>query len=136
MKKILIADDDVALRKVLVEKFTKEGWGAVAAVDGEETLAEVTKDTFDIVLLDLRMPHKDGFEVLEELKSHPLNPPPVILVLSNSGDEEDIKRAISLGATDYFVKADDPLEKILKWATIYSGTNGVSAEEGKIPHRE
>ena len=124
MKKILVADDDPALRKVLVEKFNKSGWEAVGAADGEETLAHIKETRFDIILLDLRMPKKTGFEVLEAVKADSNLAHPVVLVLSASGEDDDIKRALALGATDYFVKVDDSLEKILKWASIYTGVTG------------
>lgn len=123
MKKILVVDDDLALRKVLTEKFNKSGWEAVSAGDGEETLRLIKETRFDIILLDLRMPKRTGFEVLEMIKADPTLGHPVVLVLSASGEEDDVKKAIALGATDYFIKVDDSLEKILKWASIYTGAN-------------
>jgi DNA-binding response OmpR family regulator len=121
VKKILIADDEIDLRKILAEKFTKAGWQVAAAGDGEEVLAQLRSSTFDLMLLDLRMPKKTGFDVLTELKADASIARPVILVLSASGEENDIKKAIEMGAADYFVKVQDSLEKILKWADIYAG---------------
>jgi len=119
MKKILIVEDEAILSNVLKDRFEEEGWQATIAVDGEEAVAVIKKSKFDLVLLDLIMPKKDGFEVLKEVRSEPEFKELPILVLSNLGSDDDIKKALSLGATDYFVKTQHPVAEILEKARAY-----------------
>ena len=119
MKKILIVEDEPVLLRVLNDRFTEDGWAVVTAADGELAVGAVKKEKFDLVLLDLIMPKKDGFEVLKEIRSEPEFKNLPILVLSNLGADEDIKRALSLGANDYFVKTQHPVTEILQKADTY-----------------
>ena len=112
--KILIVEDEAALSRVLQEKFQAEGFDAFIAQNGEAALTEAQKVNPDIIVLDLLLPKKDGFEVLGELKADAdLKMIPVI-VLSNLGEDENIKKAIYLGAADYFVKTQHPINEIIE----------------------
>jgi DNA-binding response OmpR family regulator len=112
--KILIIEDEEALALVLKEKFEVEGYSVSVAKNGEEGIDETRKWTPDIILLDLILPKKNGFEVLEILKGDPeLRPIPVV-VLSNLGEDENIKKAIYLGAADYFVKSQHPIKEVVE----------------------
>lgn len=94
-------------------RLESEDWEVSIAENGEEALGLMAKHSFDLVLLDLLMPRKDGFEVLKEMKinSKLINIP--VIVLSNLGGDEDIKKALSLGADDYFVKTQHPMNEIV-----------------------
>jgi len=105
-KTILIAEDDKFLVNVYRVKFTKAGFNVVIAEDGEQTIQALAKLKPDIILLDLIMPVKDGFEVLKEVRANSNLKDIPIVVASNLGQDEDIKRAKLLGATDYFIKAN------------------------------
>ena len=70
MKKILIAEDEDVLLNVFKDRFESEGWRVSTAKDGIETIKAINKSKFDLVLLDLLMPKKDGFEVLKEVRSN------------------------------------------------------------------
>ena len=95
MKKILIAEDEEVLLNVLKDRFEAEGWEVTTARDGEEAVESIKKIRPDLVLLDLLMPKKDGFEVLKEIRGDPeFKTLPIIVVLSNLGSDEDIKKAI------------------------------------------
>jgi DNA-binding response OmpR family regulator len=112
--KILIVEDEVALSRVLQDKFRSEGFDASVAQNGEVAFTEASRIKPDIIVLDLLLPKKDGFEVLGELKADAdLKMIPVI-VLSNLGEDENIKRAIQLGAADYFVKTQHPINEIIE----------------------
>ncbi|MDP1709771.1 MAG: response regulator [Candidatus Komeilibacteria bacterium] len=103
--KILLAEDDLFLRDMYAAKFAKEGIAVITAADGEKALAILRSESVDLVLLGVIMPKKDGFAVLEEIKTDPkLKNIPVVL-LTNLGEVEDIKRARKLGASDYLIKA-------------------------------
>jgi len=116
-KKILVAEDDVFLKKILETKLNLKGFEVVSTVDGEETLKKILEEKPDLILLDLMMPKKNGFEVMEELKkNHPEIKIP-ILILSNLGQESDIERGKKLGAVDYLVKANFSINAIIDKVT-------------------
>lgn len=112
-KKVLIIEDDDHISKVYQIKLSKENVDTVVARDGEEGIAMVSSEKPDLVLLDLMIPKKDGFVVLEEVKKTELGKKIPILVLSNLGQEGDIKRAIGLGAADYFIKVNLSIQEIV-----------------------
>ena len=103
---VLIVEDDKFLRTILSEKLKKEGIFVVSAENGQEALIKLKGEPRPhAVLLDLLLPIIDGFEVLRQMKNdQDLRRIPVV-VLSNLGQEEDIRRAKDLGAKDYMVKA-------------------------------
>ena len=110
-QKILIVEDEHPLAKALQLKLGAAGYDVVVCNDGESAIEAIKNESFSIVLLDLIMPTVDGFEVLETVKNFEQTPP--IVVLSNLGQDEDITRAKSLGATDFFIKADTPIADIV-----------------------
>lgn len=110
--KILIAEDEKPLAKALSLKLTKAGFEVVEAHDGEEALNQIKNNTFDLILTDLVMPKVDGFHLLQEYKNLGRSAP--VIVLSNLGQDEDIKKAKEMGALDFLVKASTPLSKILE----------------------
>ena len=112
--KILVVEDEEVLAKVLQEKLSKSGYDVAIAVDGEETFAVAKKFVPDAIVLDLLLPKKDGFEVLEALKNdQELKTIPVVVV-SNLGEDTDIKRALQLGAADYYVKSEHPINEVVE----------------------
>ncbi|HAH04011.1 TPA: response regulator [Candidatus Komeilibacteria bacterium] len=104
-RKILIVEDDGFLIQMYAAKLEMEGFKVVAAVDGEKALRMVKKEEPDLILLDLLLPKKDGFEVLAELKKDQAVKDIPVVVLSNLGQKEDINRCLALGAKDYLIKA-------------------------------
>lgn len=113
MKKILIVEDDRFLLNAYKYKLERSGFEVITALDGEEALKVLKNDLPDLIILDLIMPNKDGFEVLEEIKKD-LNLKKIpVIVCSNLGQPEDIKKAKELGASDYFIKSDLSLEEIV-----------------------
>ena len=116
-KTILIAEDDKFLVSVYKVKFGKAGFNVIVAADGEQALQVLAKQRPDLILLDLIMPVKDGFEVLKEVRANPDYKDMPIIVASNLGQEEDIKRAKLMGANDYFVKANVHLPDLVAMIT-------------------
>lgn len=111
--KILIIEDDQVLSDVLHRKLIKENYEVYTAKDGEEGIKKVEEVKPDLILLDIIMPKKDGFEVMETLKSNNSKIP--VVIISNSGQSVEISKALALGARDYLVKAEfDPEEVVLK----------------------
>ncbi len=109
---ILVAEDDLFLQKIYINQLKKGGYDVSGVPDGERALQIMKTGGVDLVLLDIIMPKKNGFEVLQERKkSKALMNIPVI-VLSSLGLDSDITKAKELGATDYFVKTTMDMEEL------------------------
>lgn len=105
-KYILVAEDDKFYANIYRTKLTKEGYEVVVVGDGAQAMKLARQKKPDLILLDIVMPVKDGFETLKELKADANLKSVKVIVLSNLGQEEDIKKAKELGAVDYIVKAN------------------------------
>ena len=113
MKKILIAEDDRFLATAYKIKLTKAGYEVRIAVDGVEALKALAEYVPDLIILDLIMPVKDGFAVLEELKKNDAWKKIPVIVASNLGQKEDMEKATNIGASDFVVKSDLSLENLI-----------------------
>ena len=115
-KTVLIVEDDVFLMSLLKNRMESEGFSVLAAKDGEEAIKVLKEIKPDLILLDIILPGKSGFEVLEEMKSDPQIQNSPVMIISNLGQDMDIDRGKDLGALEYFVKArssmDDVVEKV------------------------
>lgn len=111
--KILIVEDDKFLMKVYLAKLKKEGFHVVDAMDGEIAVEKAKAEKPDIILLDLIIPKKDGFSVLSEIKSDATLQSVPVIILSNLGQTEDVKKGMDLGAVDYIVKSDMSIDDVL-----------------------
>ena len=111
---VLAVEDDVFIASVHQKKLAKEGFEVVLAVNGKEAIEFVQKRKPDIILLDLIMPIKDGFETLKELKADPNSKDIKVIILSNLSQEEDRQRVLEMGAVDYVVKADVSFREIIE----------------------
>jgi two-component system, OmpR family, response regulator len=110
---ILIAEDDGFLRTVFSNELTKAGFTVIAVEDGDAALDVMRRDPPKLVLLDVLMPKRDGFDVLAERQKDPhLQAIPVVL-LTGLGQEKDIEKAMQLGASDYFSKSNLDLETLV-----------------------
>ena len=114
MKKILFVEDEPSLQKTIKEVLTQEKFEVLIASDGEEGLKLVKEKKPDLILLDLILPKKDGFEVLKELKEDDNTKDIPVIVLTNLEGTGDVEKALELGATTYLVKANYELDDILK----------------------
>lgn len=117
--KVAVIEDDQALSKALKEGLENAGLEVVRAFDGVAGLELVLEEKPDLVLLDILMPKKDGFYTLEELRKNPAWKLIPIIVLSSLGDELEIKRALELGADNYFVKFQHPMKEVIEKAEEY-----------------
>lgn len=113
--KVLLVEDDAFLREICSKKLVKEGFVVYEAIDGEEALSGIEGILPDIILLDIILPAIDGFQILHQIRTHQnqrIAKTPVIM-LSNLGQEDDIKKASDMGANDYLVKAHFTTEEIV-----------------------
>ncbi|MFA6295972.1 MAG: response regulator [Patescibacteria group bacterium] len=122
LKKILIAEDESTMQNVLKSKVEELGYEVIQAYDGEETLEKVKTEKPDLILLDIIMPKKSGFDVLKELKIKQRSEIPVI-ILTNLGQESDIKTGKELGALDYILKANVSLQDLMSKISNYLEKN-------------
>jgi DNA-binding response OmpR family regulator len=111
--KILVVEDETFLVKIYAVKLKKEGFDVTIANDGEQAVKLAADVQPDLILLDLILPKMNGFEALERMRASATNKTTPVIVLSNLGQEEDIKRAESLGADGYLVKANFSIQDIV-----------------------
>lgn len=100
--RVLVVDDEPAIRRFLRASLTAEGYVVSEAEDGESALKLLRRNSFDVVLLDLGLPNINGFDVILRIRDGGLNVP--IVVLSSRNDEDGKVRALDLGADDYVTK--------------------------------
>lgn len=113
MSNILVVEDDAFLANAYRVKLTKSGFTIRIARDGDEVFTILAQFTPDIIILDLMIPKKDGFEVLKLLKADDRWKNIPLIIASNLGQEEDIDRAIKMGANDYIIKSDMSLNDLI-----------------------
>ncbi len=100
--RILVVEDEKSLREILAARLTREGHGVDSAADGREALACMEAGTYDCVILDIMLPHKNGLSVLQEMRSRG-NAAPVLLLTARDSIEDRVA-GLDLGADDYLVK--------------------------------
>jgi DNA-binding response OmpR family regulator len=110
--KLLIIEDDKFFREFYATKFKEKNIEVVTASDGEEGLIKLQSFMPDVVLLDIIMPKKDGFDVLSEMGKMQLIPKIPVLVFSTLGQEKDVEKARMLGAKGYVNKSFFDFDKL------------------------
>lgn len=111
--KILLVEDDPFLSSLLRNRLEKERFEVVIAKDGEEAINSLRAFSPALILLDLILPKKTGFEVMEEMRFDPqINRGMPIIVISNLGQPEDVAKSRKLGAAEYFVKAKISIDEL------------------------
>jgi DNA-binding response OmpR family regulator len=100
--RVLVIEDDAAIRGVLVRGLTEEGFAVDESVDGEEGRFKAADPAYDLVLLDLWLPKVDGVELLRDLRAHGITTP--VLILTARDAVSDRIRGLDSGADDYVIK--------------------------------
>ena len=113
-KKVLVVEDDIFLAQLLTNRISKAGVNVIRAADGEEGLEMLKANKPNLVLLDLILPKKSGFELLEEMRADPSVANTPVIIVSNLGQESDIKKGRDLGAVEYFVKAKTSIDGLVE----------------------
>jgi DNA-binding response OmpR family regulator len=103
-KRILVAEDDPVTRRFVVSLLTERGYEVLVAEDGEHAIATATTARPDLIVSDLVMPYRDGFEVLRAIRTDERLKNIPVLILSMRDHEEDIVRGFEQGADEYIVK--------------------------------
>ncbi len=99
---ILVVEDDNAVRQGVVDALSFAGYEVISAADGREGMEKALRASYQLLLLDLVMPHYSGFEVLEALRKE--RPGQPVIILSARGEEADRVKGLTMGADDYVVK--------------------------------
>ncbi len=123
MYKILVADDEIKIRETIFDYMTAKGLSVSLAKNGEDTIYKAEAEEFDLIILDVMMPKKNGLEACREIRKNSQAP---ILFLSALGEESDFLKGFSCGGDDYIVKPF-PLsvlyQKCLAMISLSKGTD-------------
>jgi DNA-binding response OmpR family regulator len=121
-KIIFLVEDDLFLSDMYRTKFGLSGYEMPHAEDGEIAMRKIKEAKPDIILLDIVLPKKSGFDVLKELKQDPETSKIPVVLLTNLSQKDDVDRGYSLGAADYIIKAHfTPAEVVAKVEKVLSG---------------
>lgn len=101
---ILLVEDDEYLIGIYATKFELEGFKVLKASDGKRGFKLAVKETPDIILVDILMPGMNGFDLIKKLKNEEKTKNIPVVILSNLGQEKDVRRGIKLGVADYLIK--------------------------------
>ena len=104
-KTILVVEDDGFLLSMYATKLNLENYKVLQATTGVQALKMIVKDLPDLILLDLKLPEMDGFEVLKNIKANQETSKIPVIVLTNYSEKEHIDQCFTLGADDYLIKA-------------------------------
>lgn len=113
MAKVLLIEDDEMLHGMYTQKFKNEGFEVVSAYDGAEGVQLSGEVQPDIILLDVIMPKMDGFVALKKIRSADATKDTPVILLTNLGQEEDVRKGKELGANDYFIKANHTPQEVV-----------------------
>jgi CheY-like chemotaxis protein len=102
---VLFVEDDEAVAEMYKLKLELDGYSVEVAADGETAVEMATQSPPDLIFLDIRLPHMDGFQVLEELRAEERTRFVPVVVLSNYGEDELVERGFRLGALEYLIKS-------------------------------
>ena len=113
-KKILLVEDDQFLSVLLRNRLQQEGFEVVNVGNGDDALKNLKESKFNLILMDIILPAKSGFEAMEAIIASPQYGKTPIIIISNLGQESDIARGKELGAADYLVKAQTPIDELVR----------------------
>lgn len=119
MNHVLVVEDEDFLVRALKDNLESEGYSVSIAMDGEAAFDELRKKKPSLVLLDILLPKKNGFDVLKEIRQSPEWQLIPVVMLSNLGEDSEIKKALDLGANDYFVKSQHPIQEVIEKVREY-----------------
>jgi len=132
-KKVLVVDDEEVIRKFLRIHLDKWGYKVKEAVDGAEALEQLGNEDFDFILLDIIMPKKGGWQVLEEMRSNPKTKDIPVIILTAKNEDSDMFRGFDLGANYYITKPFTKAELLYGIQLIF-GEDSDSINQINISH--
>lgn len=124
--RILLIEDEATLSLLLQERLEKEGYSVSVCRDGVQGLSEALRGGFDLLVLDIRLPGRNGFDVCRELRRHAKNLP--VLMLTARGDVKDRVKGLKIGADDYLTKPFDVAELLARIEALLRRANNARAQ--------
>lgn len=118
MSKVLIAEDERDIRELITFTLRYHGHEVMAASNGEEALELALKEHPDLVLLDIRMPRMNGYEVCRSIKENEITKHIPVVFISAKGQEAEVKEGLDAGATDYILKPFSPDQLVERVAQV------------------
>jgi two-component system alkaline phosphatase synthesis response regulator PhoP/two-component system response regulator VicR len=122
-RKILIVDDEEVIRKFLRILLNKLGYEVKEAADGEQAIEELSKDVFDLLICDILMPKKDGWEVIKEAKSNSKSMNMPVILLTAKNEDSDVFKGYDLGANYYMTKPFTKAELLYGLRLMFDGSS-------------
>ncbi len=113
MPKVLLVEDDEMLHGMYTQKFKNQGYEVVSAYNGADGVKLAETEQPDIILLDVIMPKMDGFVALKKIRKGETTSKIPVVLLTNLGQEEDVRKGRELGANDYFIKANHTPQEVV-----------------------
>lgn len=126
-KRIIVIEDEPDLRSLYAQILKDEGYVVETAADGEEGLSKLSKNTYDLVLLDIILPIMDGLQILEALSISGKGPLKNVVLLTNIGQDLVIAKAIGYGVRGYMIKSDYTPDELLKEVQGYIANEQVKS---------
>ena len=125
--KILVCDDEPFILKALTFVLRKEGHTVLEARNGEEALEKIRAENPVLVFLDVMMPKKNGYEVLEELRKEPAYAATYVILLTAKGQDSDRERGLAMGANEFMTKPFSPAAILTRLREILGGAGATGA---------
>jgi len=113
-KKILIAEPDLVVGNIYKEKFEELGYSVSSAFDGDEVINKAEMEFPDLIFIDAILPKKNCYEILEALKAKESTKKIPVIIISDFGEDKDIRKALEMGATLYFIKSKSRLIDVIQ----------------------
>ena len=110
--RVIVIDDETDILRLIRTKLSKEGFDVSTASNGDEGIEKVLREKPDVMIVDILMPGKDGYQVVTEVKTKLQEDSPIIIMLTSKTEDEDMVRGLSMGADDYITKPFSPRELI------------------------
>lgn len=131
---LLVVEDEAAIRAGLVDVFVYHGYAVEAAADGDQGMRLALSGRFDLILLDVMLPGRNGFEILSEIRQH--NREQAVIMLTAKSTDEDVVQGLSLGADDYVAKPFSITQLVLRVQAVLRRTLGDSQAPQTLMLRE
>ena len=110
--RVIAIDDEADILRLIRMKLSKEGFDVSTASNGDEGIEKVLREKPDVMIVDILMPGKDGYQVVKEVKARLQEESPITIMLTSKTEDEDMVRGLSMGADDYITKPFSPRELI------------------------
>lgn len=114
MKYILLVEDDPFLIDIYTTKLKEAGFEIEVAKDGQAALKSLNRKKYDLLILDIVLPHIDGWEILRKIRGQDKLKNLPVIILSNLGQKQEVKKGLDLGATKYLIKAHYKPSEVVK----------------------